>query len=313
MQTRRGFTLIELLVVIAIIAILIALLLPAVQQAREAARRSECKNKLKQIALALHNYHDTHSLFPPGGIEAGTAPFTTADWCAARPDTNGSRAPWTVMILPYLDEAPRYNAFDFNARFVTTSNTNTDSVNFDDFQRPLSKFQCPSDPNSKPSVNNINYFGVQGGGATPACSTQMNQRQFFLNGVLHINSSTALRDLSDGASNVFLIGETKYALTPSGRPDGIHSGWASGPKTDAYGAPHTLAGARDRINSVAGSGGTQDTLGIHSRLFGSFHTGGCHFALADGSVHFVSENINTALYQQLAIRDDGLPTGGFSP
>jgi len=103
---RAGFTLIELLVVIAIIAILIALLLPAVQQAREAARRSTCKNKMKQLGLALHNYHETHKTFPPGSISNSTT-FDPNDssWCNT--PSAVPLAPWTVMVLPFIDEAPR--------------------------------------------------------------------------------------------------------------------------------------------------------------------------------------------------------------
>src|SRR5688572_18495143 len=128
-QRRRiGFTLIELLVVIAIIAILIALLLPAVQQAREAARRTQCKNNLKQMGLALHNYHDAFNMFPPGHVYDGFADTNV------RSPTNGGgndcvaagalasnatyvRAPWTVQILPYIDQAPLYNQFQMHMPF----------------------------------------------------------------------------------------------------------------------------------------------------------------------------------------------------
>ena len=107
-QSRRGFTLIELLVVIAIIAILVALLLPAVQQAREAARRSSCKNQLKQLGLALQNYHDTHTVFPIGAGLAGTSATGSA-----------RRAPWTVLILPFLEENAVYDEFNFSETFLS--------------------------------------------------------------------------------------------------------------------------------------------------------------------------------------------------
>ncbi|MBC7818665.1 MAG: DUF1559 domain-containing protein, partial [Planctomycetaceae bacterium] len=138
LSSRRGFTLIELLVVIAVIAILIALLLPAVQQAREAARRTQCKNNLKQFGLALHNYHDAFNMFPPGQIyDGGTVTPAVAGENPAG-GTNGGgntcvaagalasnatyvRAPWTVQVLPYIDQAPLYNqfnmAFPFFGRF----------------------------------------------------------------------------------------------------------------------------------------------------------------------------------------------------
>ena len=127
---RRGFTLIELLVVIAIIAILIALLLPAVQQAREAARRSVCQNNLKQIGLALHNYHDVHRTFPPGwiGVESGVVNFE-----------GESGFGWGAFILPYVDQAPLYQSFDFDESMVH-------AMNLSKLKQTLSVYLCPSDP-----------------------------------------------------------------------------------------------------------------------------------------------------------------------
>ena len=136
----RGFTLIELLVVIAIIAILIALLLPAVQQAREAARRTQCRNNLKQIGLALHNYHDTFRLFPPGVIRDG--------------QNNSEAWGWTVFILPFLEQANLYNQLDpdtYRLRDLLAGLNPTypaPTANAAILQNPLSVFICPSDPNS---------------------------------------------------------------------------------------------------------------------------------------------------------------------
>jgi len=117
---RRGFTLIELLVVIAIIAILIALLLPAVQQAREAARRSTCKNNLKQIGLALHNYHDTHRVFPPGCISRSIRSGGQDVWedAASLTATGNQGTSWMLMILPYADQAPLYNQWNFSTNVM---------------------------------------------------------------------------------------------------------------------------------------------------------------------------------------------------
>jgi len=309
-RQRSGFTLIELLVVIAIIAILIALLLPAVQQAREAARRSTCKNNMKQLGLALHNYHETHRKFPPGSIAASSSfSFSASDWCST--PTTEARAPWTVLVLPYIDEAPRYNTFNLEGKFTTSSNVPGITANNNAFKLSLKKYQCPSDPNSGSGVNNLNYFGVQGGGEDPVCSTQSDNRVFYTNGILHHNSKTAIRDITDGTSNTLLLAESKYGLNPSSRGDGIHAGWAAGTKLDTSANPYTLVAARLQINSIPGHAGDHDTINEFSQLFGSFHIGGCHVTLADGSVRFLSENIDIDTYYLLAQKNDGQVIGEF--
>lgn len=308
---RCGFTLVELLVVIAIIGVLVALLLPAVQSAREAARRSECMNKMKQLGLALHNHHDVYKRFPAGGRSLAATSVTTDGWC--RDGAVGdAREPWSIAILPFLEQSTIYDRLDLNAQFTSTSNERGPTQNHAIFELPNPSFQCPSDPNSQPGLNSTSYFGVQGGGpdALKSCET-IAGRLFYTNGPLYVNSKTGFRDLTDGSSNVYLVGETRYCLTPSSRPDGFHSGWASAAKIHGSGTPLVLAAARDQINSDPRHGGNTDTLNIMTKLFGSFHPGGCQFLMADGSVHFVSENIDLALYQQTAIRNDGLPVGGI--
>ena len=141
-RTLHGFTLVELLVVIAIIGILIGLLLPAVQSAREAARRMQCSNQLKQLGLALHGYHTAHGVFPPGGI---TKRPRTECLLKGSESTDGG-APWTVMILPYLEGTAQYEQYDFNKPFSSMHWTSTPNraVQF----RPNAQFQCPTDPTS---------------------------------------------------------------------------------------------------------------------------------------------------------------------
>jgi prepilin-type processing-associated H-X9-DG protein len=202
--------------------------------------------------------------------------------------------------------------------FTASSNvTSSNAGNAATFNLPNSKYQCPSDPNSKSDVNNINYHGVQGGGPAPSttttgyCATQSGTRVFFRNGILYLNSTTAIRDITDGTTNTFLVGETKYCTTPTGRPDGFHVGWASGTNLYDYGVPYGTAAAVLQINAVTANGGNSDQIGNASRLFGSFHPGGCNFLMADGSVRFVSDSIPLTTYQQLAIRNDGLPLGGL--
>jgi len=321
-KASRGFTLIELLVVIAIIAVLVALLLPAVQQAREAARRVQCKNNLKQIVLALHNYHDTHNVLPPGGISRN--PLSSGSgWCTGNATHN--KASWTVMILPFLEETTLYNSFDMNMQFrsyqTTAVGAATGGAASNDAPWALrnAKFECPTNPGSREGVNGINYLGVQGGGPDPGCSAL---GDFYTNGSLYVNSNTRFSSVQDGLTNVLLIGESKYAITSQGSLNASRFGWASSVRLDTGTQAHpiVLAAARNQINSVVNTGdsragwpSTQDGRYVSSSLFGAYHTGGAHFAIADGSVHFLSQNIDLATYQSLAVRNDGLPVGGFSP
>jgi prepilin-type N-terminal cleavage/methylation domain-containing protein len=315
---RRAFTLVELLVVIAIIGILVAMLLPAVQSAREAARRMQCGNNMKQLALALHNYHTAHRVLPAGYYS--THPTTGAVWC--KTGTNNHGAPWTVMILPFLEEQNRYDEFDYKKNFTSTSEYPSEgsftSVNNKAWERPLRKYQCPSDPNSRPDVNNINYFGVQGGGDVTAAHCYHNSRTFFQTGTMYHNSAVRFDDVRDGLTNTWLLGETRYVPTKPHRPDNkTTGGWASSGRLDGAPNPYTQASAVLAINSLPGSGGDAISGGSidfffqFSKLFGSFHSGGCMFALGDGSVRFVSEGIDMSIYQQSANRSDGLPIGGI--
>jgi len=311
---RLGFTLVELLVVIAIIGILIALLLPAVQSAREAARRIQCGNKIKQIALALHNYHTSHGAFPPGGVNnvGGTM-------CEGGRINLDNRAPWTVLVLPYLEQMNRYERFNLKGTFygVITDERNTNVDNAVEQKRPNAAFQCPSDPRSKAEVHNNNYYGVQGGGAEPTCIppgqsgyTEFRNWVFYTNGIFFNNSAIRVTDILDGSTNVFMIGETKYQTPydPVLRPHYGQS-WASAFRTHGnWNRVNNLAAAQVQINLAPV---TNWGLSWDARTFGSYHPGGCHFAMADGSVHFVSENIDLDTYRSLGNRHDGQPTGGL--
>jgi hypothetical protein len=164
----------------------------------------------------------------------------------------------------------------------------------------MKKYQCPSDPDSQSTVNNSNYLGVQGGGpltgvGSAPCSTQAGQRVFFKNGVVYVNSKTTIGSISDGTTNTFLVGESRYMPTPRMRADGFHAGWASSIKA---------VNAQPRC-------GPPDCFQFVSRLFGSMHTGGCMFGLSDGSVQFISQNIDINTYRLLSIRDDGQVVGSF--
>jgi len=316
-RAQQGFTLIELLVVIAIIAVLVALLLPAVQQAREAARRSQCKNHLKQLGLALHNYHDTFKTFPPGEINGQN---TIACPTGSRSAANPQRAPWTVLTLPYLDESPRYQAFKMEEPFFSFIASTDSGINLIEQQRPLGKLQCPSDPVNKPSVPNTNYRGVQGGGPVSAAACNVEGvRVWFTNGIFHVNSSTRMGDVTDGTSSTFLVGETRWFI--ASQTYTTPQTWASGPhiSTGIYHSVSTVTAAVDQINdpfyefdpgiSAPDAGKAFATT---TRSFGSHHTGGAQFALADGSVHFLNENMNLSVLHNLGARNDGkIISGAF--
>jgi hypothetical protein len=215
--------------------------------------------------------------------------------------------------LPFLEQSPLYEQFDLTSPFTTTSNVPGAAINHQLFSVNNPAFECPSNPMSRKTWHTTSYFGVQGGGPPEleSCSTQGGLRTFYRNGTLYVNSETGFRDLLDGSSNVFVVGETSYCLSPTARADGASMSWASAAKIDTWGTPLILAAAREQINSDPRTGVKHDTLNILTKLFGSFHPGGCHFMMGDGSTQFVPETIDLTIYQTLAIIDDGLPAGGL--
>lgn len=294
---KRGFTLIELLVVIAIIAILIALLLPAVQQAREAARRTECKNKLKQIGLALHNYHDIFRGFPPGYISVD--PGNTGS-------TELGLYSWGASILPQIDQAPLYNALRVgDVRLQTNLLVNTPTREM--LTSPMTIFSCPSD--TGPPLNSFsntsgydrhvtsdgtdriaiaksNYVMVSGSGnsTTPAVNIATYGAH---NGIGGQNVSTRFRDITDGSSQTLAVGERAWIVDAlqvgAGNAVGFSAVTSSGIKN---GATAVLGIAYWGINTANINAAHQ------GRGFSSPHIGGAQFLMCDGSVHFISENID---------------------
>jgi prepilin-type processing-associated H-X9-DG protein len=168
--------------------------------------------------------------------------------------------------------------------------------------QPIPLYRCPSDKRFQTSPNLNSYFGVQGGGSAPDCGNTScsppNQRGWYVSGILFAGSNIPISSITDGTSNVFLLGESRYANVT----------WAASGKQDGCAVPLNVAGAQDTINLYPNTDGVAGTRG-----FSSYHPGGCHFALADGSVQFVSENIDLTTYRQLARRGDERPVGGFSP
>ena len=332
---RRAFTLVELLVVIAIIGPLVGLLLPAVQSARESARRSTCSSSLRQIALGVINYHDARRRFPPGAVQSDMS-CSPADYTAG----TVRRASWTVWVLPYIEETRMYNSFNpssASTRFacLVTGTSGEDSTNPAAQRTPLSIYKCPSDIAQRATEPSLNYFGVQGGGAEDKALCKENgfspnYRLRFDNGILitRLSTETAIRasDVTDGLSKTFLIGEGRwwsYDYTNVGFSN--YWGWSSSNRLiGSSGQPFVLAAAVDPLNNPlvdydssqawqdgSGSFTNSQNLGTHTRCFGSRHPGGCHMAMADGSVQFVSNSISTTIYRQLGTRADGQPMGAI--
>lgn len=295
---RRGFTLIELLVVIAIIAVLIALLLPAVQQAREAARRSQCKNNLKQLGLAFHNYHDNFNTFPPGWISnvaAGAANGAT---------TELSNWGWGAMILPYMDQAPLYNTLN-PGQLTLSQNLAAGGTQLAAATTPLPAFKCPSDVG--PEVNNwkddvtynrnassdgtndisiatSNYVVVSdvGDSTTP----QVNPITYGPPlGTFWLNSKVGFRDMTDGTSTTLILGERAFQFEQLRAGAGNALGFS--PRGDMR--RPSLA-----VQGIPYWGLNQSVINAahQSRGFSSVHVGGVHFLMGDGAVRFISDNID---------------------
>ncbi len=313
-----GFTLIELLVVIAIIAILIALLLPAVQQAREAARRTQCKNNLKQIGLALHNYESTYTCFPAG-------------W------NTGSGSGPMPMFLPYMEQSAQYSLFNFSF------DLNGSTVNSAAIRQTIPAFQCPSSPAA---------VGFSWAGHSNYTHCYGSQAQFNnTTGMFFQNSAVRFRDITDGTTNTAMFGEIRkgplgitgtgslqtfavgsewYYNTATGVTSwttadnttynqtacntGAISAWAYRglqyyrPLNVATGYNHVLT-PNSRFRDCVANLGAQNFPG-HASIR-SYHTGGAHIVLADGSVKFASDNVDGPTWLAVGTKGGGEVVGEF--
>ncbi|WP_437186969.1 DUF1559 domain-containing protein [Planctomicrobium sp. SH668] len=323
-KKRSGFTLIELLVVIAIIAVLIALLLPAVQQAREAARRSQCKNNLKQIGLALHNYHDTYNAMPPGNIADNLMHRITA---------------W-VSILPQIEQSAVYNKLDFGRGFwFGDPAAEHNKLVMNGFKVPA--FVCPSSslPDSAEeagaSLFRGSYVFIRGATTDGSTDHTAVRGPVSRGGVFFHNSRTRFGDMTDGSSNTFLVSEQSSFIGPNNnadpRPQDASGFWmgnyaspgdARGNGTygsgyyDArcYGLttlhPNVPIGFRGELNPD-GSGSPGTTRTDCNSALQSAHVGIVHALMGDGSVRGISENIAMTTAMNLANKADGNVVGEF--
>ncbi|MEM1061213.1 MAG: DUF1559 domain-containing protein [Planctomycetota bacterium] len=388
---RKGFTLIELLVVIAIIAIIVALLLPAVQQAREAARRTACKNNLKQLGLALHNYHDVYLQFPGACYPQnnGTVGAAIVDGTPG-----GGVFSWGTMILPFLEETQLYEVLDVKrgslAAAVTASQSGTVAQQ-GSMERLMDGFRCPSD--AGPDLNDdgartirdqaapadvstslSNYVGnntdgfeqgapadivasaltadnatgdLVGGTAAAfvigtttidmAALDPVNATGMFVNALRTANNTfarVAIRDLSDGTSNTIAVGERAWefnfpgggakveprAANVFGSTNGIgdNNGTVTGGTNTGtlndFCARAIVGGdgtTTPRINLNYSENSAANATRIAASGYSSLHPGGAQFCLGDGTVRFISENINVQTFADLADRRDGQVLGEF--
>lgn len=336
---RRAFTLVELLVVIAIIGILIALLLPAVQAAREAARRSQCSNNLKQIGLALHNYHDVYGVFPPALLNSGRMDNAAANNYFQPGVLN---TPGWAMLLPFMEQKSLWDSLNFRVCFSASNPRSglpligTDDINADEIATRLSVLECPSAPNlgelftrspgtqtefySTPpkGVYRINYM-FSSGVLTDYSAPYDRYTNDIRQGVFGNNGAARMASITDGTSNTIAVGEglggARYKQSGFYGPYGL-----SGTHTCCHGVVNSSSANPpityqwyDEINwqinakrfYASWSGQWYDRS--YAWNFNCAHPGGANFCLADGSVRFLSETLEYLTLCRLAYIHDGEP------
>ncbi len=300
----NGFTLVELLVVIAIIGILVALLLPAVQSAREAARRAQCTNSLKQIALALANYEQTLKTYPPGRMGCDC---WTADVCGNRPDSTRPGTSGFAMILPQMEQQALYDSFNnwqSGAVYPATGCGGTaDAGGWSTgispqilLARPKS-YVCPSDV-SEPRQGGAatGSYALVHGSNGPTLGISQTTVKHYNTGVFNYRTVYRASEVIDGLSNTMFVGEVIDAHTADSS-----NRWLVGSRhTDS------LRSTENPLNTPPGTGVVVTLYGNRvNGAFASRHPGGAMFGFGDGHVSFLSENINLTIYRSLSTRSGG--------
>lgn len=312
---RSGFTLVELLVVIAIIGILIGMLLPAVQQVREAARRTNCSNNLKQLTIASLNYESAHMQFQPGlNLPIGNAsgniwPNSRVHQLTGEPPHAGRFGSWYVWIMPFMEQGNIADNLDLTQRDYANC-LGPDSAG----ASVVESFICPSDETPSNTIiystgGNDYHFGVNSYYGNAGVQSWYHANATF-DGVFYYNSKTTFGKITDGSSNTIFIGE-RYSKDNEWTRLGTYRGWAWA----NFNAPRNfLAGALEPINYKLPKGsGPNPSFALTDKLFSSFssgHPGGANVSLGDGSVRFLSltTTADLPILQDLCVVNDGNPT-----
>jgi prepilin-type N-terminal cleavage/methylation domain-containing protein len=301
-ESVRGFTLVELLVVISIIGVLVGLLLPAIQAAREAARRMQCTNKIKQIGVALQNHHAAKRRFPSG------ANIHVNDMAPG--------ISWNIMLLPYLEQNALYEQID--------PLPNGGATNFNAETQLVDVFNCPSAPEQ--GVDGTSFFSshystVAGAGRSAAGAGNNENRMnlagvcgdVFIDGIFYPDSRTPISRITDGTSNTLAIGERNY-LFPQFHKWTLGSSKLGDPITElCMGSSHNIVYPFNADKNAFGyyrqdnaaPPGAAKTMRRNDLPFGSDHPGGASFSCADASVHFLNDDIDFTVYQNMASKDGG--------
>ena len=322
---KLGFTLVELLVVIAIIGILIALLLPAVQAAREAARRAQCTNNMKQIGLALHNYHDAHKCFVSGGFDRGWA--GDAAYEVDTPNKLNKNHNGMVNLLPYMEQQPLYDQFDFTQcsnHYIRSSGRPLAgdaefSGNAACVSQQCEAFMCPSNPDDLLLSESSIHYGIKPGCGLRGVKSNYDfsndnyywhfnywqRRSSQTKWMFGENSDTSIASVTDGTSNTVAVAETLHTVANGSCPAWGYRGWVCTGIDLSYGInvcsiPSTWSWVSDKTTRP----NRLRTWGTG----GSLHPGGLNVTLADGSVRFISETTDATTLLNISRMADGIPT-----